>query len=174
MTVHLYRNQGAADDDRLYVDWFAAVHRRDLSERLERAAAEGGAVERFVQTVLPVYGALFLEDMRPLLTGTAWEAGTGDPRIVSTFGFLERDFGFLPPVGRRYGHDVTHTYTRDNVAVNVTDDGGPHEVMSIAVGNLPIQFIWRTPPEQVIAILKAHPEIFEGDFSALAGIAVLG
>jgi hypothetical protein len=58
--------------------------------------------------------------------------------------------------------------------VGVTDDGGPHEVFSITVGALPIQFIWRTRPEQMIAILKTHPEIFDGDFSALAGIAFAG
>jgi hypothetical protein len=174
MTVHLYRNDGADEDDRLYVDWFAAVHRRDLAERLQRAADQGGTLERFVRTVLPVYRTLFLEAMPALLAGTAWEAGTGNPRVVQTFAFLERDFGFSPPKGRGYGHDVTHTYSRGNVSVSVTDDGGPHDVISIAVGALPIQFIWRTPPEQVIAILKAHPEIFDGDFSALAGIAVSG
>jgi hypothetical protein len=174
MTAHLYRNEGRDEDDRLSIDWFAAVHRRDLSARLERAADQGGPIDGFVETVLPIYRALFVEDMRALLTGTAWESGTGDPRVVRTFAFLERDFGFEPPVGRRSGHDVTHTYTRGHVSVNVTDDGGPHEVMSIAVGERPMQFIWRTPPEAVIAILKAHPEIFEGDFASLAGIAVSG
>lgn len=49
-----------------------------------------------------------------------------------------------------------------------------HEVLSITVGGLPTQSIWRTPPEQVMAILKTHPEIFAGDFSALAGNAVTG
>jgi hypothetical protein len=170
MTAHLYRNEGADEDDRLSVEWFAAVHRHDLAERLERAADQGGTLDRFVRTVLPIYRTLFLEDMPTLLAGITWEAGTGDPRIVRTFAFLERDFGFLPPKGRRSGHDVTHTYIRGNVFVSVTDDGGPHEVLSIAVAGLPIQFIWQTPPEQVIAILKAHPEIFEGDFSALADI----
>jgi hypothetical protein len=174
MTVHVYRNDGDDEDDRLYVEWFAAVHRRDLAEQLERAADQGGALDRFVHTVLPVYRTLFLEDMPALLAGTAWEAGTGNPHIVRRYVFLEREFGFSPPKGRRYGHDVTHTYTRGDVSVGVTDDGGPHEVFSIAVGGLPIQFIWRTSPEQMITILKTHPEIFDGDFSALAGIAVSG
>jgi hypothetical protein len=174
ITVHLCRNDGNDDDDRLYVEWFAAVHRRDLTERLERAADQGGTLDRFVHTVLPIYRTLFLEDMTALLAGTAWEAGTGNPHIVRRYEFLERDFGFSPPKGRRCGHDVTHTYTRRHVFLSVTDDGGPHEVFSIAVGGLPIQFIWQTPPEQMIAILKAHPEIFDGDFAALAGIAVAG
>ena len=63
---------------------------------------------------------------------------------------------------------------RGAVAVSVTDDGGPHAVLAITVGELPTRFIWRTPPEEVIPILKAHPEVFAGDFSALADIAVTG
>jgi hypothetical protein len=172
ITGHLYRNAGAEQDDRLNVEWFATLHRLDLAEQLDHAADQGGTLADFVRTVVPIYGTLFRDDMRSLLEGTAWESGTGDPNIYRQFEFLQRDFGFSPPKGRWCGHDLTHTYTRGNVSVNVAWDGGPHEVMSITVDDLPTQFIWQTPPEQVIVVLKKHPEIFDGDFRALAGMVV--
>lgn len=170
ITAHVYRGSGHDEDDRLSVDWFAALHRPDLDDQHERAADECRSIEEFVCTVLPVYSTLFRENMREILAGSAWESGAGDRGILRKFEFLESDFGFSRPIGRWCGHDLTHTYRRGDVKVSVTWDGGPHEVMAITVGNQPPQFIWRTLPEQVIALLKRHPEIFEGDFRALSAL----
>jgi hypothetical protein len=171
LTAHVYRNNGDEEDDRLNIEWFAALHRPDLAEQIEQAAHQG-TLAQFVRTVVPLYRTLFLESMQAILNGTAWESGTGDPRVARQFAFLERDLGFSLPQGRHSGQDITHTYRRGEVAVNITWDGGPHEVISIQVGERPIQFIWRTPPAEVIAILRKHPEILDGNFRALAGIAV--
>lgn len=83
----------------LSVDWFTAVHLPEVFDEMTRLADGGGPLEDFIRAVMPIYGALFAGDLKPILSGARWESGTGDSPSARAFGFLHRERGFAAPEG---------------------------------------------------------------------------
>lgn len=167
MLAHLHRLHGAEKDGTLYVDWFAAVYRPDLSSVLIELSDGGGSLSDFVRAALPIYATLFRDDLRSILSGHTWESGAGDPEVARAFAFLERDHGFAKPQSSQAGHEQIHTYRRGEVTITITWDGEPHERIVIAIGGASKE--WRMPFRDAAAVLKEHPRILAGDFRAIRG-----
>jgi len=166
MTAFVYRREGEEERDSLYVDWFAAVHRPDLFDALERHAYGKRALSDFVRAAVPLYATLFREDLHPILAGESWLAGSGDPEVARAFGFLMREHGFSRPDGRTHFHEETLTYTRGVVKVRIERDGGPGSLVTIEAGGRS-HTGWRIPFAEAAEFLKAHPEVLSGDFRAI-------
>ena len=162
MVAFVYR-RGEGREGSLYVDWFAAVHRPDLFDALERLANGGGTLNEFVRAALPVYATLIREDLCPIVSGESWEDGDGDPAVARAFAFLERDHGFSKPDGRRNGHEQTHVYTRGDAKVTIDWDNQPEDLLTIEIGNT-AHGTWRIRFADAAESIKAHPEVLSGDF----------
>jgi hypothetical protein len=159
-TMHLYlRAEDPDQPEALYVDWFAAVHRRDLSDRIESLAYDQTPIADYIRAVFPIYRELLEQDLRAVVEGREWIGGTGDPHVVRQFDFLVRDFGFSLPAGRQAGIQQNHIYTRGDVEVCVAWEGC--DMLTIRTGGRYLSC--DLPRAEAAAFLQAHPEVLEGD-----------
>jgi hypothetical protein len=165
LLVHIYRRPPTASaDDSLFVDWYAAVHRRDLADRLVALADAPSPLMAFVQEAIPLYSSLLQQDLYDVLAAKTWIGGTGDPEIPRLFDFLVRDFGFSPPVGKQAGIQILHIYRRGEDHVTVSWEGS--DSLSVAVRG-ESRTIDGLQPREAAAFLTAHPEVLAGNFTAL-------
>lgn len=88
------------------------------------------------------------------------------PLSADALGFLVRDLGFSGPVVQWQSRELHETYSRDAVVVDAFWDGAPTPVVGIHVG-AKSAVIWHLELPAVAGLLQAHPEILDGDFTAI-------
>jgi hypothetical protein len=165
LLAHLFRLHGDEHDDSLDLGWFAAVHRPNLFDALERLAFAEHTWSAFLRAALPIYATVIQADLRPIVSGESWISGSGDPSIARRFAFLEREQGFAKPEGRMAGTEQTHTYRRGDLRVTIICSGSPEQLLTISTGEA--YHAWRIDLDTAAMTLQAHPEVCSGDFGPL-------